>query len=113
MSEDINYKELLADAHSPHLDVRRKDGGVDVAVTCIYWRKVNAVHAWFVDNCQGGVDECQESDPVDIEQLAYLRHLAQQSVDAVRAGEEPPLNPRAWFFFGSYDLDEWYVRGME
>jgi hypothetical protein len=26
-----------------------------------YWRKANAIHKWFVDNCQDGVDECQET----------------------------------------------------
>lgn len=26
-----------------------------------YWRKANAIHQWFVDNCQDGVDECQEA----------------------------------------------------
>lgn len=25
-----------------------------------YWRKANAVHGWFVRECAGGVDECQE-----------------------------------------------------
>ena len=24
-----------------------------------YWRKANAIHKWFVDNIQGGKDECQ------------------------------------------------------
>jgi len=27
----------------------------------IYWRKANAIHKWFVDNVQDGVDECQDS----------------------------------------------------
>jgi hypothetical protein len=26
-----------------------------------YWRKANAIHDWFVQNCQEGRDECQES----------------------------------------------------
>ena len=25
-----------------------------------YWRKFNALHGWFVENCGGGVDECQQ-----------------------------------------------------
>ena len=37
----------------------------------MYWRKVNAVHAWFVENVQDGIDECQES-AVTIEQLDTL-----------------------------------------
>lgn len=26
-----------------------------------YWRKANAIHDWFVQNVQDGIDECQES----------------------------------------------------
>jgi hypothetical protein len=26
-----------------------------------YWRKANMIHDWFVQNCQDGRDECQES----------------------------------------------------
>ena len=26
-----------------------------------YWRKANAIHKWFVDNCQDGVDDCREA----------------------------------------------------
>lgn len=25
-----------------------------------YWRKANAIHKWFVDKCQDGVDDCKE-----------------------------------------------------
>ena len=27
----------------------------------IYWRKANAIHNWFVENCQEGVDELSRS----------------------------------------------------
>ena len=36
-----------------------------------YWRKSNAIHKWFVDNCQGGVDDCREY-MVSVEQLKNL-----------------------------------------
>ena len=32
--------------------------GVNVDVTCAYWRKANQIHAWFVDNVQQGNDDC-------------------------------------------------------
>lgn len=84
---------------------------IAVEVTAIYWRKANAIHAWFVDNCQGGVDECQESDPIDVEQLMYLRHLCEQDAKAYADGrvEELTLIPRSGFFFGSTDIDEWWA----
>lgn len=31
----------------------------DIVEEVFYWRKANAIHQWFVDNCGGGVDECQ------------------------------------------------------
>jgi hypothetical protein len=36
-----------------------------------YWRKFNALHEWFVQNCQDGEDNCQESY-VDREKLEEL-----------------------------------------
>ena len=41
-----------------------------------YWRKFNALHNWFVENCQGGVDECQESyvDREKLEELVVTLH---------------------------------------
>lgn len=32
-----------------------------VSFQVAYWRKANAIHKWFVDNVQGGKDECQRS----------------------------------------------------
>jgi hypothetical protein len=34
--------------------------GVDVSVNVAYWRKVNSVHGWFVENVQRGTDDCGE-----------------------------------------------------
>ena len=41
-----------------------------------YWRKFNALHNWFVENCQDGVDECQESyvDREKLEELVVTLH---------------------------------------
>lgn len=44
----------------------------EVQVCVAYWRKANAIHKWFVDNVQDGVDECQFAD-VEREQLEALR----------------------------------------
>lgn len=42
-----------------------------------YWRKANAIHAWFVRVVQAGVDRCQVS-PVSREQLSLLRTTCQE-----------------------------------
>lgn len=43
-----------------------------VDFTIGYWRKANHIHDWFVQNVQGGVDECQEAH-VSREKLVELR----------------------------------------
>lgn len=98
------------DTGSGHLGWR--DDYVYVNIACVYWRKANAIHAWFVDNCQGGVDDCGYY-PVDPEALAYLRSMC---VDALTAYMEEDLTkaqeilgPRAGFFFGPAEIDEWWA----
>lgn len=72
------------------------------------WRKSNQIHKWFVDNVQGGVDECQESH-VDISKLYQLRDLCEQVMaNPDRAAELLPTD--SGFFFGSTEYDEWYFR---
>ena len=44
----------------------------------IYWRKANAIHKWFVENVQEGVDDCGEYE-VTVEQLTELRDLCKPS----------------------------------
>ena len=69
-----------------------------------YWRKANAIHAWFVDNCQGGVDECQKTllSPND---LGDLLAVCKEAIETMNANL---LQPRGGFFFGSTDIDEHY-----
>lgn len=79
-----------------------------IRVEAAYWRKANAIHKWFVDNVQDGVDECQESY-VDREQLETLRQLCLEVLDTKDASKLPP---QAGFFFGSTDIDEWYFEDL-
>ena len=75
----------------------------------MYWRKVNAVHAWFVENVQEGIDECQESR-VTIEQLDELATICEKVI----RDKNPELLPASsGFFFGSTDYDEYYYQEVE
>jgi hypothetical protein len=75
----------------------------------MYWRKVNAVHAWFVENVQDGIDECQESR-VTIEQLDELATICEKVI----RDKNPELLPASsGFFFGSTDYDEYYYQEVE
>lgn len=48
-----------------------------VEFTVGYWRKANQIHQWFVDNVQGGEDECKPHY-VTREQLKELRDVCNQ-----------------------------------
>ena len=75
-----------------------------------YWRKANAVHDWFVQNCQGGRDECQTSE-VSRDQIEELISLCQQILDNPSEAERL-LPTRNGFFFGSTDYGEHYFADL-
>lgn len=82
-----------------------------------YWRKANAIHDWFVKNCQGGVDECQEAY-VSRENLEELLGVVTAILDAPEGEERDKLAaetlpPAAGFFFGSTEIDNWYYEDIE
>jgi hypothetical protein len=76
-----------------------------------YWRKANAIHQWFVDNVQEGVDECQESY-VTREQLQELLDICNQVLANKKKAAEL-LPPQAGFFFGSTIIDDWYMNDVQ
>ena len=115
----------------------------EVSFVVAYWRKANQIHHWFVENCQGGVDECQKAY-VSREQLEELRDLCQRVLDESQLApdgthpvttlmpsgqvveqQEPKRSPRnpdvakellphqEGFFFGTYQYDEWYWEELE
>lgn len=103
-----------------------------------YWRKANAIHKWFVDNVQNGVDNCEYYE-VSKEQLEELLETCVKVRDAsnmekglVKNGEtyqngklipnmvegeyivdatvaNELLPTQGGFFFGSTDYDQWYM----
>lgn len=92
-------------------------GSVEVTVQIGYWRKANAVHKWFVDNVQGGVDECQKSF-VPRERLLALHDLCANLLAQREEGQAvgvaaSHLPPQAGFFFGSTEIDEYYWYDIE
>jgi hypothetical protein len=90
-------------------DVAHDIYGVNVEVTCAYWRKANQIHKWFVDNVQGGVDDCGNYY-VSHEKLKTLLDLVNRAL----AERNPTLlSPQGGFFFGSTDIDEWYWKDLK
>ena len=71
-----------------------------------YWRKANQIHQWFVDNVQGGVDDCRDAY-VERDKLEQLLNLCKiVSIDKDKA--EQLLPTASGFFFGGTGYDEWY-----
>lgn len=76
-----------------------------------YWRKANAIHKWFVDNVQDGDDNCQSYE-VSLDSLKTLRDLCQEVLDNPDLAIEK-LPPCEGFFFGSTDVDEYYLTTLK
>lgn len=111
---------------------------VQVTFEVGYWRKANQVHQWFVDNCQGGVDDCRRAY-VSRDKLKELLGICKEILSksklkkamvangySFKDGKETPnmeegkviVNPKVaqallptqgGFFFGSTDYNEWYL----
>ena len=103
-----------------------------------YWRKANAIHKWFVDNVQNGIDDC-DYYKVSKEQLEALLSVCEKVKSATQLANgwvhngdtfangqwcpnyeegEVIINPdiaqellptQGGFFFGSTEYDEYYM----
>lgn len=80
-----------------------------VSVKVAYWRKANAIHAWFVAHCQEGTDDCDEYH-VERTQLDELKLLCLKLLQSKDPTELPPCKG---FFFGSTDIDEYYWQDLQ
>ena len=75
------------------------------------WRKANAIHKWFVDNVQDGVDECQTAS-VTKEQLQQLLNIVKQ-VQADHTLASALLPTESGFFFGDTEYGEYYFEDLD
>lgn len=72
----------------------------------IYWRKVNAVHNWFVENVQNGIDDC-EIYPVSKDKFEELFNICEEILNDYTKAEKL-LPTRSGFFFGSTLYNDMY-----
>ena len=123
-------------------DTEHKYGHEGVAEGVAYWRKANSIHRWFVDNCGGGVDECQLME-ISKDNLEELLDIAQRVKDSCvlvdgkicngytfKDGKEVPnmvdgkyikdtsvaeelLPTSSGFFFGGTNYDQWYLEDID
>ncbi len=111
-----------------------------VIETAMYWRKVNQIHGWFVNNTQSIEDDVKYY--VTLSDLVKLRDVCAKVLDILNSSPKKTvqlqngwvdgkenfedgviydcgdqikelLPPTQGFFFGHYDLDEWYYKGVE
>ena len=79
--------------------------------TVMYWRKANAIHQWFVDNVQGGVDDCRYAELSISKLQELLNELIAVNSNRDKAAELLPTT--SGFFFGGTDYDEYYWEDVE
>lgn len=99
-----------------------------------YWRKANQIHSWFVNNVQGGTDNCEEHN-VTIGQLQLLKSICLEGIqiykNAIKTTSKKGvqeyvtysnldivalkilLPSSSGFFFGSSEYDYWYLQGLK
>jgi len=114
------YKEIYVGANYEHNEVKGKielsnrNGPIPIKLERVssireqvgYWRKANAIHKWFVDNVQGGVDMCQESS-VSRDQLQELLDLVNYTIENFKEAPDK-LPSQDGFFFGSTSYGDSY-----
>jgi hypothetical protein len=102
-----------------------------------YWRKFNALHGWFVQNCAGGTDECQDINVSEehlkelLDTLKKVHKLTSNSKKVTKVLQDwngkdyevevyenenkikELLEPTQGFFFGGYEIDEYYAEEVK
>ena len=77
----------------------------------VSWRKANAIHKWFVDNVQDGVDDCGDYK-VTKEQLIELHNVCNDVLADPNLAEQL-LPTQGGFFFGETNYGMNYTNDLE
>ena len=124
-------------------DTEHKYGWDRIMEQVGYWRKCNAIHNWFVENVQDGIDDCDYHHEVTEDKLEDLLKTCYAVLDSIelvdgklncgrqyKDGEwetvwrdgkviedysvsEELLPTTCGFFFGGTDYNEWYVDAIK
>ena len=111
-SETETYNNLVEAAGLTKEEIPHSNFGT-ISLEVMYWRKVNAVHNWFVNNVQDGMDDCKQYH-VDRDKLVELMETCKRVVnnkDDLTIAEEL-LPTGSGFFFGDTDYEEYYFEGL-
>lgn len=123
-------------------DTEHKFGYSSISEQVAYWRKANHIHKWFVENVQGGDDNCeyyevskeQLEDLIDVcnivKEKCVLKKGQVKNGERMEDGKWVPIyeegefieNPEVakeylpttdGFFFGGTEYDQWYMEDIE
>jgi hypothetical protein len=106
-SSDGSKARQIADA----LDIDDCTRIIDVSERVGYWRKANHIHRWFVENIQGGKDNCAEYH-VPQEALQELLEACNK-VLADPSLAETILPVQGGCFFGTTSYDDSYIQSTQ
>ena len=113
---------------------------VEISQELTDWRKCNWFHKFFIDECAGGLDECQDVS-VEGEHLIELYNRCLAVLESFKSGEMKTISVKSgWangkdtftdvetfantevadkllpcsrgFFFGGYQYDSWYIDSL-
>lgn len=88
----------------------RKDEDVDV-VDLGYWRKANAIHAYFTRNLEG--DDNMRKIPVKRKDLVDLKERCIKILAGGPDVAKELLPTASGFFWGDTDYGEWYLKDIQ
>ena len=74
-----------------------------------YWRKFNALHNWFVNNVQLGVDNCEYYELTE----EHIEDCLNVLKTVLETKDSSLLEPKSGFFFGSTAVDGYYFECIE
>jgi hypothetical protein len=95
------FKTIVSDMEIDPKIIDNESPSLTVDVTVMYWRKVNSIHNWFVENCQDGRDECQDTC-VSRKSLKELQKLCEETY---KTKDAKTLKSVSGPFFGSQEID--------
>jgi hypothetical protein len=125
MSKKTYVKQWSHNKPEDQFDVDVKKGGEpftpikkerisEVVEEVGYWRKFNALHNWFVNECGDGEDNCQEIYIGEkLPELLETLHKVKEVYDSNPPDKEEQLDDifptSSGFFFGGTEYDEYYI----
>lgn len=89
--------------------------GITINIPVGYWRKANQIHGYFVQVWGNGIDECQpiHVPRAGLEDLLNICKVIIENKDDPEFDIMSTLPPTPGFFFGSYDIDDWYFEDIQ